>query len=286
MTWPCMCILLVFVDSSLFLLSTGVLVFGVGLQLNATACAAGIYLCVTFYTMSKVLIYAFLSEKVYIVWDTQRSRLRSPVYLVCIVTVGLYSAVVLAMFFGRIEQFREGDGACVLGLKPTASLPLLAYDLYINILLTALFLYPLLRSAHANARSRRVATRALVASGAALTTSTVNIAILTAMKGRELGWVCLASCGLDVIFNAEALFWVTSGAHYTTSASSGSRQPNDSHANPFSLSVPASPARSTFKPENKSNNIKMGNLSPTAKELQIHVKTESRTSRSPDSLEN
>jgi hypothetical protein len=142
----------------------GILVFGVGLQLNGTACAAGIYLCILFYTSSKVLIYLFLSacffhpaaldahsfcrlaEKVYVVWNTNCSRLRSPVYIICIVTVALYSAVVLVMFLGRIERFREVDGACelflphplcasdwsssgVLGLKPTASIPLLTYDL-------------------------------------------------------------------------------------------------------------------------------------------------------------
>ncbi|KAJ7472560.1 hypothetical protein FB451DRAFT_1249967 [Mycena latifolia] len=296
LTWPRICILLVFLDSYLFLFSTGILVFGVGLQLNATACAAGIYLCILFYTTSKLLIYSFLTEKVYIVWDTQRRRLRSPVYLVCAITVGLYFAIILIMFFGRIEQFRQGDGACVLGLKPTASLPLLAYDLYINILLTTLFLWPLMRSAHSSAQLRRVAIRTLFASGVALTTSTVNITVLTIMKGRELGWVCLASCGLDVIFNAAALFWVTGGASQpTTNASSGTRGVNDSHTpNLISLSVPPSPARSSFKIDKPPSNIfRMGNLSPTAKEFprgslsptakefQIHVTTESQVSTSP-----
>ncbi|KAJ7692269.1 hypothetical protein B0H17DRAFT_891306, partial [Mycena rosella] len=158
-------ILLVFLDSYLFLFATGILIFGVGLQLNATACAAGIYLCILFYTTSKLLIYSFLTEKVYIVWDTQRSRLRSPVYLVCIITVALYFAIILIMFFGTLHLSPDSSReltCCVLGLKPTASIPLLAYDLYINILLTALFLWPLMRSTHSSARLRRVGTRTLV----------------------------------------------------------------------------------------------------------------------------
>ncbi|KAG9089038.1 hypothetical protein FS749_001669 [Ceratobasidium sp. UAMH 11750] len=32
------------------------------------------------------------------------------------------------------------------------------------------------------------------------------------MHGRQLGWVCLASCGTDVPVNAIVLFWVTSSA--------------------------------------------------------------------------
>lgn len=282
-TLPRVCILLVFLDSYLFLFCTGILVFGVGLQLNATACAAGIYLCITFYTTSKLLIYSFLTEKVYIVWDTQRSRLRSPVYLVCAITVGLYFGIILIMFLGRVQQFREGDGACVLGLKPTASLPLLTYDLYINILLTALFLWPLMRSKHSSIPLRRVAIRTLVASGVALTTSTVNIAVLTVMKGRELGWVCLASCGLDVILNAVALFWVTRGTTSSVSASSGTRGVNDSAPNVISLSVPpGSPGQNSFKIDRSPSKLyHMETLSPKKQEFQIRVTTESHVSTSP-----
>ncbi|KAJ6533726.1 hypothetical protein B0H19DRAFT_1272360 [Mycena capillaripes] len=162
LSWARLCILLVFSASYLFLFSSGILIFGVGLQANAAACATGIYICVGFYTFSKILIYAYLSEKVYVVWETGRSRLRSPVYLVCLATVFLYAAVIVVMLIGHITEFREGDGACVIGLHLTASVPLLGYDLYINVLLTALFLWPLLRSKQSNARLRRLAARTLV----------------------------------------------------------------------------------------------------------------------------
>ncbi|KAJ7675220.1 hypothetical protein B0H17DRAFT_1182973 [Mycena rosella] len=201
-TWARLCVLLLLFDSYLFLLSTGVLIFGVGLQINKIACAAGIYLCVTFYTTSKLLIYAFLTEKVYIVWRNERgSRLKSPVYLLCMATISLYVGIIVAMAFGRIAQFRPEDGACVIGLKPTVSLLLLAYEL---------------------------------ACAAALTTSIVRSdqcthlelanpilqgnTLLTSFKGyAEPSFVCLASCALDtnvgsqVVFNAAAIFWVANG---------------------------------------------------------------------------
>nr|GAT47542.1 predicted protein [Mycena chlorophos] len=214
MSWARLCIFLILADSYLFVFSASLLLFGIGMQFNHIACATGICLCVTFYTSSKVLTYLFLSEKVYIVWappGTRRSR--CPVYLLCIGTIFLYLGIILAMYFGRIAEFRGGDGHCEIGLKPTASLPLLSYDLYINVLLTSLFLYPIARPGRlklANANLRRVATRTLIAALASLTTSTINIGVLTILHGRELGWLCLGSCGSDVVFNAVALFWVTS----------------------------------------------------------------------------
>ncbi|KAJ7104334.1 hypothetical protein B0H15DRAFT_766878 [Mycena belliarum] len=272
LTWPRLCILLVFIDSYLFLFSTGILVFGVGLQLNATACAAGIYLCILFYTTSKLLIYSFLTEKMYVVWDTNRSRWRSPVYIICTATVGLYFGIILVMFLSRINHFREGDGACVLGLKPTASIPLLAYDLYINILLTSLFLWPLMRTARSSKQLQRLATRTLAASGVALTTSTVNIAVLTIMKGRELGWVCLATCGIDVIVNAAALFWVTGSAasSSSTSASSGAHATADTQPPHFPLSdIPSGRRTSQMERKKSGSMFKFGTLSPTVQDFQV-----------------
>ena len=52
--------------------------------------------------------------------------------------------------------------AGVIGLERTSSIPLLSYDLFINVLLTTLFLWPLMRSKHSSARLRRVAFRTLL----------------------------------------------------------------------------------------------------------------------------
>ncbi|KAJ6484854.1 hypothetical protein C8R45DRAFT_1214783 [Mycena sanguinolenta] len=270
MTWPRLCILFILLDSYLFILSAGLLIFGIGLGRNRSSCSAGIYLCVLFYTTSKVLIYAFLTEKVYIVWENGiRRRLKSPVFLVCIGTVALYFGIIFTMFFERIAEFRVGDKACVIGLKPTASLPLLVFDLYINLLLTSLFLWPLLRTNIVNPRLKRVATRTWVASMAALTTSTVNIAVLTILHGRELGWLCLASCGIDVVFNAAALFWVTSGRPSPNTQANTERA-----ASPDSLR-PGSRRHSQLKP------FKLRPKSVLPKQFEIYVTTSSMVETSP-----
>ncbi|KAJ7486437.1 hypothetical protein B0H11DRAFT_1913721 [Mycena galericulata] len=162
------------------------------------ACSLGIYLCVLLYTTSKILIYYFLVEKVYVVWADGAKRLESRIYLISMGTVSLYVGVIVALVIG------------VIGVKPTASLLLLSFDLFISVLLTSLFLWPLLRLRASNPNLRRMAIRTL----------------LTALNGLEFGWVCLDSCGTsDVIFNAAALVWVTPTAKKPSSSPSYASDP-------------------------------------------------------------
>ncbi|KAH7323290.1 hypothetical protein B0J17DRAFT_620975 [Rhizoctonia solani] len=212
MSWPRLCVLLVFLDSWLFLFSTGILISGVGMSSTFINCALGIYACILLYAGSKILIYWFLIEKVHVVWGgTHQPRLHSKVYWGCLLTMAPYVVIVILMFIGRVAYFRD-DRACIIGLRKYASLSLLIYDLYINMFLTGMFLWPLFRSRLANPKIKKMALRTLVAAFAALTTSTINIAVLTIMHGQQLGWVCLGSCGTDVTVNALVLFWVTDNA--------------------------------------------------------------------------
>ncbi|CAK5276368.1 unnamed protein product [Mycena citricolor] len=299
--------LLVFLTSYLFLFVSSFLIFGLGLQLDAASCGSAIYLCVTFYTTSKVLIYIFLSERVHIVWDTGTERVRSPVYLVCAVTVAMYVGVVVAVFVGRIDEFRAGDGACVIGLKTVASIPLLSYDLYVNILLTGLFLYPIFRSSRRNPRLRRVAIHTVVAAGIALSTSTVNIAVLTVMHGRQLGWLCLTNCATDVIINSAALFWVTSRpsasdmdsdpqlADVEVDVSINVNEPDPERTTTAKSRTGAQPQRSThlltsivrsfrgtsLKSDSSSRRSSSSFTMPSMTEVEIHVSTHSSVESHP-----
>jgi hypothetical protein len=47
------------------------------------------------------------------------------------------------------------------------------------------------------------------AAAVALTTSVINILILTLLHGQQLGWLCLGSCGIDVTVNAMVIFAVS-----------------------------------------------------------------------------
>jgi hypothetical protein len=70
----------------------------------------------------------------------------------------------------------------------SSSLALLIYDLFLNVFLTSLFVWPIFRSNFLNPKIRAVAIRTMLSAGAALTTSTINILVLTLMHGKQLGW--------------------------------------------------------------------------------------------------
>ncbi|KAF8989141.1 hypothetical protein BDZ89DRAFT_1087484 [Hymenopellis radicata] len=189
-------------------------------------CAVAIYICVFFYATSKFLIYCFLSESIRVATRAHLSHLVQSkrfmslvsdswlkattleIYMTAATIVGAYVAVILTMIIGKVTFLREHDQVCIIGLKRYSTIMLLTYSAqndrltlfnrYINVFLTSLFLYPLLRC-----------NMNPCAACVALTTSTVNMVVLTIMKGHQLGWVCLGSCGTDVVFNALALFWVT-----------------------------------------------------------------------------
>lgn len=61
-SWARLCVLIVFIDSYLFLFTTGVLILGIGMATSTAACSLGIYLCIVFYGTSKLFIYLFLSK--------------------------------------------------------------------------------------------------------------------------------------------------------------------------------------------------------------------------------
>ncbi|KAL8279928.1 hypothetical protein RQP46_007778 [Phenoliferia psychrophenolica] len=52
----------------------------------------------------------------------------------------------------------------------------------------------------------------------ALATSFANIVILAIQDGKQLSWVCLGACGLDVFFNACIIFYITSAPDRRESA--------------------------------------------------------------------
>ncbi|KAH9942442.1 uncharacterized protein BXZ73DRAFT_74699 [Epithele typhae] len=137
-----------------------------------------------------MLIYIFLIEKVNVVWNGLRGcpqkRLHSKVYLCCIALFAVYVGVAAVVIVGRIAYFQK-DGTCVIGLK--ARLALVAH------------IRP--------SAVRTTAVRSVRTAAIALTTSCINILVLTLEHGQQLGWVCLASCGTDVVINAVVLCWAT-----------------------------------------------------------------------------
>ncbi|KAF8751110.1 hypothetical protein RHS01_08671 [Rhizoctonia solani] len=194
MSWPRLCVLLVFLDSQLAIsvlqyvtvlhsvsnfgrlthaYVAGLLIGGAGMSSSFLNCALGIYACILLYAGSKMLIYSFLIEKVHVVWGgTHQPRLHSKVYWGCLVTMMPYVAIVIMMLIGSLisgmidrvsldsENTQDGheDSGCSF----------CGFD----------YLYHQHRCINHHAWA-------------------------------ATGWVCLGSCGADVTVNALVLFWVT-----------------------------------------------------------------------------
>lgn len=212
------CLMAIFVDSWLFVFSGGVIVSGVGMSTNTAACLSGIYMCIFFYASSKMLIYVFLADKVHVVWSAQNPvGGRSRIWIVCAVVLLFYVVIFILMLVAKIGYIRP-DRMCVIGLRNIASIPLLTYDVFLNIFLTSMFVWPLLKRRLANPKLRALAKRTCIAATVALGTSVVNILILTLLHGKQLGWVCLASCGFDVTVNALVIFSISRASQSLTSS--------------------------------------------------------------------
>ncbi|KAL0578560.1 hypothetical protein V5O48_003410 [Marasmius crinis-equi] len=228
MTWPRLLVFLLFVDSFLYLFTSAVLLFGVVLETNLNACMAATNMCIIFYGSTKVIIYVFLGrspppfltatnvvlslfrvERVHLVWSPTASsggRLRSKVWLLCMgLNVG-YIVILVLMFVGIVHYWDE-HGRCIIGLKPFADYAL--------------------RHHHYSQRSFPLPTRNLQFSqpeaedfGDAHYHRVYycshyiqpNCLYLALVNGRELGFVCFGTCGIDLTINSLTMFFVTGGA--------------------------------------------------------------------------
>ncbi|EPS37629.1 hypothetical protein H072_8630 [Dactylellina haptotyla CBS 200.50] len=221
-------ILAVYLDSWLFVVSSTVLNIAFGLRSSVTACNAGILLCLICYLTTKAsdtpvnqlsvqankdIIYFFLVEKVYIIRSKHKGpRIKDKMYLFN--TIGMlfpYFIVIILTFIFRISELHS-DGECYIGLKLVANIPLLVFDVIINIYLTSLFLVPLFgvfSFDQASQKVRAMAKRTFWGSAATLISTVANLTTLVILRGHEPGWVCFACCNADVVFSAIVLHWVT-----------------------------------------------------------------------------
>lgn len=214
-------IIIIYFDSFLFVFVTAMFK-DVGINESQGICEGAILLCLVCYMSTKIFIYTFLVEKAYIVRGSHKPRLNDKLYIFN--AFGLiipYVAIVILNFVWRIAYINKG-GTCIIGMQKKAMLPLIVFDVVINVYLTALFIIPLRRlysyQHNTNKALRIMALRTFVGSCATLTSSVVNLTILMILKG-EPGWICLMCCNADILFSVLVLHWVTSFDRTTTDSS-------------------------------------------------------------------
>ncbi|CAO3566217.1 unnamed protein product [Mortierella alpina] len=182
---------------------------------NVTSCTLSVYSCIVLYAISKVIIYLFLMEKVYVVTAIGSTRKDFKLYKVNLVLMLPYLGILALMIIFRVSEVDDATGQCFIGLLKPAALPLILYDIFLSCWLTALFIRPLMSSTSllqgpSKGKLRDVARRTLLGCIIALILSSANVFTLVYFDGHERGLICLASCTLDVTLNAITIHWVTS----------------------------------------------------------------------------
>lgn len=148
-------------------------------------------------------------------------RFTDPIYLsgLFIILLG-WGAIAIIAYLGPVASL--SNGICRIGLPNAALGAVLGYDIFINVLLTALYCYitnqltknltwksvwNVIRVALGFGNYGPLATQAsmlqlmmaksVLAAIATVAVTAVNIAVLFKVKGHEQGWLCLTICCLD-----------------------------------------------------------------------------------------
>ncbi|KAF8940415.1 hypothetical protein BGZ58_006559 [Dissophora ornata] len=183
---------------------------------NMVSCRMSVYTCIVLYALSKIIIYLFLMEKVYVVTAVGMTRREFVLYRINLCLMAPYIGIMALMIIFRVAELEE-NGQCHIGLLQPAALPLIFYDMFLSSWLTLLFIRPLMSSKSllqgpSKGKLRDVARRTLVGAVMALFLSSTNIFTLVYFQGNERGLICLSSCTADVTLNAITIHWVTSRA--------------------------------------------------------------------------
>jgi hypothetical protein len=229
-------VFLLYIDGICFLLSSALLYFVWGLAIQER-CSAAIQLCLVFYLSGKVLMYLFLVERAHVVRRSGFRRQGDVWYYVnmALVVFGFGTIAIFAFFHPVADVIGEMH-ICEIGLPFNITLPLLIFDVWINVFLTGQFIFfarrfmrnwvprilretwnrlihPHLRNGgpsplEDNPADQRglladMAWRTCKAMFIVLTTTIANLSILFALRGHEQGWLCFLMCSVDGKFSID-----------------------------------------------------------------------------------
>jgi hypothetical protein len=92
---------------------------------------------------TKIIIYYFLVERAYIVRGSMQPRLKTKLWLFnCLFMILPYTVFVIMNFVWRITYIND-KGVCIIGMQKIAMLPLITFEVVVNIYLTLLFIMPI-----------------------------------------------------------------------------------------------------------------------------------------------
>ncbi|PVI04404.1 hypothetical protein DM02DRAFT_503467, partial [Periconia macrospinosa] len=218
-----------------FMICTAVVDSGQGLRTERLCYSAAI-ICLVFYTGNKLAIYIFLLERARIVRAPFVSRRKDGVWIVSMMLICVgFGSIAMIGYLTPVVELSMLDGRCRIGLPDKVSLPLMSFDVCVNFLLTSIFLWlmkPMLDSfqmlslrglgndvqysvVQKNAMNKHIKIlllKCLVGSVLVMLPTVGNMIQFYLMRGRELGWICLTLCTLDITWCCIIVNWLTIGS--------------------------------------------------------------------------
>ncbi|KAF2451764.1 hypothetical protein P171DRAFT_438439 [Karstenula rhodostoma CBS 690.94] len=231
-----------------FIFATAVVESGQSLA-SYNICYSAIIICLVFYTTNKLAIYMFLLERARIVRAPFMRRHRDWLWIsgMIIICAGFGSVAILGFVF-PVAELSQLDGRCRIGLPIKVAIPLMCFDIGLNFLLTGLFIWLLrpvlslhrvnlipgllkktaprersatsevtLRYSHSHMHNlnhtiKVLLWKCIIGSTLIMLPTVGNMVTFYIMRGRELGWICLTICTLDVSWGVLIINWLTIGS--------------------------------------------------------------------------
>jgi len=227
---------------------------GIGSNVSIGVCLFADFLCLASYLSTKLGIYYFLVEKVYLIRSVRKPRLKDKLYIFhAFGLVVFYVILTILQFVFRIGYISE-QGQCFNGIQADVLAPLLVFDTGCNIYLMIMFIIPLrqlMSYSNPNSMSRQIAIRTLIGTSITLASSVFNIMQLIIVQG-ERSWLCLITCNLDILLSVLVVQWITAKDGADSGSENKSTTDNDTkRANDRALLRPEKPIMMPIKAKRK-----------------------------------
>ena len=211
--------LLIYILAVCFIVSAGLLITGWDFVTEGL-CRTDIDLCLVWYVGGKVILYLFLVERTHQIRGPSCPRHQDPTfYLSVAIVLGGFGIIAVFAFLYPVTSLSKIDGKCRIGLPLKVTLPLLIYDILINIVLTAFFCFighqylrgrtfkqlmtvfsaalPFTRSKKLDTQENLLMFKGTLGALAIIMPTVANLAILFKLNGHEQGRLCFTICTID-----------------------------------------------------------------------------------------
>ncbi|KAF2833230.1 hypothetical protein CC86DRAFT_376436 [Ophiobolus disseminans] len=236
-----MLVLVIYTLVLIFIILSAVLVAGQGLH-NFRLCVAGTWVCLILYTFTKFAIFLFLVERIHVVRAPFVRRKKDKIYLACLATVILmYGPVIVNSYIRPVTNMGSSGTRCNFGIRGDASIPVLAVNMFVDLVLTGVFFYLLrpvvklspwqtvtniLRSrpkrnipleendTHETPVQRNIRIllwKSIIGSLLIEVPMIANMVQFVITKGEELGMICTALCVVEVVWDILVIHWLAFG---------------------------------------------------------------------------